>query len=172
MLKRFIVFIACWLSPLAAQSPMTIVATVDGVNIYEAELNIQSQMVQIRKQEYDAKLKALQNLISKRVLAQAAAKKGMTPEQYLAEVESSIPEPTDDELRGFYLARRDQYPRQPFEKVREDVRKALRAVQVRIADTATQEQLLDQAKIQILLKAPRQRTEVGTAPEEARRRHR
>src|SRR5580765_3207294 len=56
------------------------VAIVDGQTIYEDDLlpSIQGQLMPLRKQEYDIKKKALDDVIQQKLLDAAAKKKGMT----------------------------------------------------------------------------------------------
>lgn len=121
-------------------------------------------MASLAKQEYEIKLRAVQTAIGRKVVEMAAKEKGLPVDQYIIlEVDAKIPEPSDSELQGFYLAKRDQY-REPFERVRDQVRQAFRDAKVQLARQALADRLLGSAAIRILLRAPRTSVEFSTAP--------
>jgi len=81
------------------------VATVDGQAITEDDLAplVQGQLRPLRDQEYQIKKKALESLISQKVLEAEAKKKGLTADKLLEqEVDSKIPEPRDVEINAVY----------------------------------------------------------------------
>src|SRR6266516_3769548 len=90
------------------------VATVDGRTIYEEDLaaSVQGQLLPLRNQEYEIKKKALDNLIEQKLLEAAAKKQGLTTEKLLVqEVDSKVPDPSDAEIEGYYLAQRERLNR-------------------------------------------------------------
>jgi protein-disulfide isomerase len=78
-------------------------------------------------------------------------------------VDAKIAEPSDQEIQGFYLARRDQY-REPLERVRDQVRQAARDAKIQQARQALADRLLASAAIKILLRAPRTSVDAGSGP--------
>jgi len=162
MLRLAVLFAAC--SALAQQPAPGVLAIVNGVEIRESDLNLQAQLASLAKQEYEIKLRAVQTAIGRKVIEQAAQEKGLTVDQFIRlEVDAKIPEPSDAELQGFYLARRDQY-REPFERVRDQVRQAVRDAKIQQTRQALADRLLAGAAIKILLRAPRTNVDVGAAP--------
>src|ERR1700757_449916 len=90
------------------------VATVDGQTIYDEDLvaSVQGQLLPLRNQEYEIKKKALDNLIEQKLLEAAAKKQGLTTEKLLVqEVDSKVPDPSDAEIEGYYLAQREKMNR-------------------------------------------------------------
>jgi len=76
------------------------VATVGDQVLYPEDYlpQIQAQLNDLRKQEYELKLKSLENAINKRLLKAEAQKRGMTEEEFLKkEVDSKVAEPTQEE---------------------------------------------------------------------------
>jgi predicted DsbA family dithiol-disulfide isomerase len=137
---------------------------VNGAEIRESDLPIQAQLASLAKQEYDVKIRAVQTAIGRKVLELAAKAKGVTVDQFVAqEVDAKIPEPSEGELQGFYVAQREQF-RQPFESVRERVRQAYREAKIQMLRQALAERLLGAAEIHILLRAPRTAIDIGSAP--------
>ena len=138
-----------------------IVAIVNGAAISEQDLDGQFELQQ---QIYEFKTTSLQRLISTKLLELAAKKSGLSVDEFLrSEVDAKIAPPSDGELHGFYIAQPDRY-QAPFEGVREMVARDFHDVQVQRARKEYLESLRDDAKIAILLDAPRVNVSVGDAP--------
>jgi protein-disulfide isomerase len=135
------------------------VATINGQTIYESDLlpSVEGQLLPLRNQEYEIKRKALDTVIDQKVLEAAAKKKGLTTEQLLAqEVDAKIPQPSDDELEGYYLGLR---LKSPFAEVKTKLRESLRQVKIQQARQDYLKALRSDSKVMVLLSAPR--VEVG-----------
>src|SRR5262245_25018225 len=103
------------------------VANVGGQPIYEEDLipMMQSQMFQVRKQEYQIKSNAVENLIRERLLESEAKARGLTVAALLEqEVNSKIAAPSDAEVEAVYLAQKDRINR-PLDQVKTQLRQAL-----------------------------------------------
>ncbi len=77
------------------------VAEIGSEAIYERDYlpQIQSQVYKIRAQEYELKLKALEDAIGRRLLRAEAAKRGISEEELLRrEADSKVPEPSDAQV--------------------------------------------------------------------------
>src|SRR5437899_905530 len=98
-------------SPAGASSQSnTPVAIVGGQTIGEDELLrlVQGQMRQLRSQEYEAKRRALDELINQRLTETEAEKRGLTAEEFLRqEVDAKLADPSDAELEAFYFGQRN-----------------------------------------------------------------
>ena len=82
-----------WPNVVAQTREQKPVATVGGEALYEEDFlpQIQGQVYKIRKQEYDLKRKALEDVINKKLMRAAAQKQGITEEEWLRrEVDSSV----------------------------------------------------------------------------------
>src|SRR6266481_6761436 len=80
-------------------------ATVDGQAVTDEDLApyVQSQLRPLREQEYQIKKKALDTLITQRILEAEAKKKGLTTDKLLEqEVDAKVAEPNDVELNAVY----------------------------------------------------------------------
>jgi len=131
------------------------VATVDGQTIYEEDLlpSIQGQLMPLRKQEYDIKKKALDDLIRQKLLDTAAKKKGITTDQLLAqEVDSKVSEPSDAEVEGFYLATRST---RPLSEVQPQIKQALKQAKIQQARDRYMKSLRDGSNVVVELSGPR-----------------
>src|SRR2546427_298589 len=86
------------------------VAIIDGKPVLASELTAasQGQILNLRKQEYDIKRRALDGLVEQRLLETEAARLGTTVTQLQKEMDNKVGEPTDAEVEAFYLARPDQ----------------------------------------------------------------
>ena len=100
-------WLAAGLLPHAAAQTLTRssdekpIAVIGEESIYERDYlpQIQGQVYKIRTQEYELKLKALENAINQRLLRVEAEKRGISEEELLQqEVDSKVPEPSTAEV--------------------------------------------------------------------------
>ena len=132
-------------------------ATVDGQPITEDDLlpQIQGQLRPLRDQEYQIKKKALDSLITQRVLDGEAIKKGLTTDKLLEqEVDAKVPEPTDVELNAIYAMQREQL-KLTFEEAKLQIQQGLKRAKIQQARQEYSTRLREQAKIAVLLSPPR-----------------
>jgi protein-disulfide isomerase len=96
-----------WIAPAAAQETAAPapkekpVAVMGGEVLYEKDYlpPIQGEVQKIRMQEYDLRLRALEDAVNKRLLKAEAAKKGVSEEEWLrTEIDSKVEPPTQDEI--------------------------------------------------------------------------
>jgi len=133
------------------------VATVDGQAITEDDLApfVQGQLRPLRDQEYQIKKKALDNLISQKVLDAEAKKRGLTADKLLEqEVDSKMPEPTDAEINAVYAVQKDQINR-PLEEVKPQLQQNLKRAKIQIVRQEYSARLREQAKVAVLLSPPK-----------------
>lgn len=144
----------------AQQSPAppasNTVALVDGQAITAQELEplAEAQVRQLRNQEYEVRRRALDDLVTQKVLDAAARKRGLTADQLLkAEVDGKFTPPTDAEVEAFYLGQRDRLNR-PFEDVKSQLRQRLTQYRLQQARRDYLGKLRQQADVTILLRPP------------------
>jgi protein-disulfide isomerase len=143
----------------AEGSPM--VAIVSGSPIFQDDLDSQFDLQQ---QIFEIKTNVLQRMISDKLLEMAAGKRGLSVENYLHnEIDAKIAAPSDGELHGFYLAQRDHYQK-PFESVRDEVIRDLHDLEVQQARKDFAEKLRAEARVVVLLEAPRVSIDAGDSP--------
>ena len=143
-------------------------AAVAGQPIYEEDLLplIGNQLQQLQSQEFELKSRALDILISQRVLQMEADKKGTTLEKLVAEqVDSKVPEPTEGEVEAFYLAQRDHLSR-PYEEVKDQLRDGLKQTKLQQARQNYAKSMRLSADVAIVFSPAR--TEVGFDPARVR----
>jgi len=144
-------------TPTTAAAASATLATIDGQAITEAELAplVEGQLRSVRDQEYQVKRKALDSLISQKILEAEAKKKGVTTDKLLEqEVDAKIPEGTDVELRALYAVQRDQLGK-PFEEAKVQLQTTLRMARIQQGRQEYSGHLRDQAKVAVLLSPPR-----------------
>jgi protein-disulfide isomerase len=133
------------------------VARIGPDAIYESDLlpQVGGQVIQLRNQEYELKMKALTSLIGQRVLAAAAKLEGVSEEAYLEEkVDRKAAPPSPGEIEAFYLAQKDRINR-PLEEIRPQVEQALVQARRQQARQEFMEQLLRSPGVSILLSRPK-----------------
>ena len=142
---------------VTAQNPPRPIATVNGQPIYEDELMplAGASLLELRNQEYKLKSDALDKLVLNKLIETEAKKKGLTSEELFArEVDSKIPEPSDDEAKGFYLAGKDATTL-PFDQIKSQVKNLLKATEIRQAREKYADSLRAKAEVIVLLRPPK-----------------
>jgi protein-disulfide isomerase len=166
------VFLVCLCLPAICLAQSTVparnaqpLATVDGQPITEDDLapSVQSQLRPLHDQEYQIKKKALDNLITQKILEAEAKKKGLTTDKLLEqEVDSKVPEPADAELSAVYTVQREQLNR-PFEEVKTQLQQNLKRARIQQAKQEYMAKLRQRANVTILLGPPRAQVAVDPA---------
>src|SRR5215471_13777932 len=141
---------------LSAQDSQKPLATVAGQPIYEQELMSVAGpgLLDLRKQEYKLKSDALDKVIRKKLIEVEAKKRGLSTEELLKqEVDSKIPEPSDDEAKGYYLAVKNQTTL-PFDQVKSQVKQLLTNAEIGKAREKYADSLRDKTAVSVLLRPP------------------
>jgi protein-disulfide isomerase len=143
-------------SPAPAKSAPPL-ATVDGQPVTDDDLApyVVGQLRPLREQEYQIKKKALDTLISQKLVDAEAKKKGVTTEKlYEQEADAKVPEPTDAELNAIYAVQKEQLNR-PFEEVKPQLAQTLKRAKIQQARQEYSTHLREQGKVSVLLSPPR-----------------
>lgn len=140
----------------AGQTAREPIAVVEGQPIYEQDLMpVAGQgLFDLRNQEYKLKSEALDTLIRKKLLEAEAKKKGLTTEELLKqEVDSRIPEPSDEKAEGYFLAAQN-HATLSFETLKPQVKQFIRNAQIEAARKKYEDSLRAKADFSILLRPP------------------
>jgi protein-disulfide isomerase len=141
-------------APDASQKP---IAEIAGKPIYEQDIASQTQgrLIQLQHQEYEIKKQALDSYVEDELLANEAKAQGLTTEALLKrEVDSKIPQPTDDAVRAYFVAQPNLQGR-PFDAIKEQLRHALRQALIGRARNDYIASLRSKADVQVFLEPPR-----------------
>ncbi|HTJ87593.1 MAG TPA: SurA N-terminal domain-containing protein, partial [Terriglobales bacterium] len=141
-----------------AVKPKQPVATVDGQPISEEELasSVEGQLQPLRTQEYEIKRKALDSLIEQKMLENAAKAKRITAEQLLhQEVDAKAKDPSDDEIKGFYLAQAARLNRPLDDALRTQLRSSIKNAQLQQLRQDYVKSLRSGSNVVVLLSPPR-----------------
>ncbi len=140
---------------------------VAGKPIFEQDLFAVAgtQLHQIYDQEYDLKRRALDTVVAQRVVENEAAKRGIPLQDLLKEIDSQVPEPSEAELKAYYLGQRDQI-KQSYEEVKLQLKQAWMQTSIQEARRAYVHKLSDAANVVVLLSPPK--TEVPQNPQRLR----
>ncbi len=142
-------------------------ATVDGQAITEEDLlpQVEGQLRPLRDQEYQIKKKALDTLITQRIVDMEAKKKGISADKlYEQEVDAKIAEPTDVELKAIYAVQKEQ--NRSFEEMKAQIQQNLKRARIQQARQEYSAHLREQAKVSVMLNPPR--VEVAVDPARVR----
>ncbi|HKP67189.1 MAG TPA: DsbA family protein, partial [Casimicrobiaceae bacterium] len=110
-------------------------------------------MLNLRKQEYDIKRRALDALLEQKLLEAEATQRGMTVVQLQKDLDSKIGDPTDAEAEAFFLARQEQGRR--FEDVRDQMRSLLKGAKRTAARESFMDTLRKRHTVDVMFDAPR-----------------
>ncbi|MCH7978567.1 MAG: thioredoxin domain-containing protein [Acidobacteria bacterium] len=157
-----------WQSAAAQTGEQKPVATVGGEALYEEDFlpQIQGQVYKIRKQEYDLKRKALEDVINKKLMRAEAQKQGITEQEWLRqEVDSKVPDPTNAEVEQTYVNQMARINR-PINMVIDQIRQQLKQANLVQAREEFFRGLRERAGVKIYLQPPR--IEVGYDPARVR----
>ena len=145
-------------------------ATVDGQPITEEDLlpQVEGPLRPLRDQEYQIKKKALDTLITQRIVDMEAKKKGVSADKlYEQEVDAKVAEPTDVELKAIYAVQKEQDRQdRPFEEAKPQLAQTLKRIRIQQARQEYSAHLREQAKVSVMLNPPR--VEVAVDPARVR----
>jgi protein-disulfide isomerase len=160
-MEKFVFFICAGLfvaAPLVllGQNSQQPIATVEGQPIYEQDLMSVAgpKLLDLRKQEYQLKRDALDYLIRRKLVDAEAKKKGLTVDElFKQEVDSKIPEPSDAEAKGYYLAARNSSTLS-FEELKPQLKQLMRNAEIEQGRQKYADSLRAKVDVAILLQPP------------------
>jgi protein-disulfide isomerase len=132
------------------------ISTIEGQPIYEQDLMSVAgpKLLDLRKQEYQVKRDALDSLIRRRLVEAEAKKKGWTVDELLKqEVDSKIPEPSDAEAKGYFLAARNSNTLS-FEELKPQLKQIVRTAEIEQAREKYANSLRASVNVAVLLQPP------------------
>ena len=139
-------------------------AILDGEPITDADLDIESKLLELRQQAYQARLEGLDKLISRRIVEKEASKRGITgPELLRNEVNDKIANPTHEEIEEFYRKQKNRINK-PLEEIRQQIGVFLRNQRLTEARNEFVEGLKKDSEIRLFLTPPRVPVTVGDSP--------
>jgi protein-disulfide isomerase len=146
-------------SVLGAQTnpPREPVARIGDQPIYDEELlpSITGQLWQLKNQEYDLKIKALESLLNQRTLQAAAKSKGLSNDAFLEQtVDRNVPAPSAAEVEAYYFAQKDRI-NQPLNEIRPQLERALVQAKRQQARQEYIDQLRKSSGVVVLLHRPK-----------------
>jgi protein-disulfide isomerase len=132
------------------------IAVMDGAVIYDEDLApaVAAQLRQLRMQEFELKNKALEALITRRLLEAEAKKRAVSVEEFVEqEIDSKVGEPNDAAVEAFYLAQQDRINGR-LDEVRPQVIQALKQARIQQARQAYLVALREKAQLAVFLRPP------------------
>ena len=136
---------------------VAVVATVGGEPITASQLAAESAgaLQKVQKQIYDIQKQTLNQMIDDKLVSEAAAREGMTPQAYLVrEVDGKVEAPSDKDIEAFYEQRKNQI-RQPFDQIKGRIADHLKMTAQKQARDQLMNKLRKAASVQVFLEPPR-----------------
>lgn len=143
-----------------------VAATAGGVSISMEELNqaAKSQLQKVETEIYQVKKRTLDGLIEEKLIEEAAKKKGLSSEKFLAEeIDAKVTAPTDEEIKALYESSKDKLGK-PFEEVRGQITDYLKQNRKMRARADLMASLRQGADVKINLEPPRVTIDTKDAP--------
>jgi protein-disulfide isomerase len=140
--------------PAPAAGP---VARIAGEAIYDQDLTplISGQLLQLRTQEYDLKVSAIEFLASQRLLEAEAKSKGLTTDALMEQtVYKNLAAPAAAEIEAYYLAQKESIKR-PLAEVRPQVEQAFIQARRQQAKLEYLDELRKKSNVAILMQRPK-----------------
>ena len=153
------------MSAAQTEPPPQPIARISGETIYEQDLaaSIGGQLLQLKNQEYDLKIKALEALFNQRLLEREAKAAGLSSDGYLEQmVDRTLPPLSAGEIEAYYLAQKDRLNR-PLKDVRAQVEQSLVQARRQQARQDFLDRLRQKAEVSILLSRPKVEVTVDPA---------
>jgi len=147
----------------AAQSDSGVVAEVGGEKVTMAELEQEesSKLLSAHYQYYQIEIKALDELIDKKLIEQKAKSEHLTVDQLAdRDIKPMVKEPTEDQMEVYYEGLDTD---QPFEVVRGKILEKIRELRMEKARAAYARTLRTQTTVYVTLAPPRVDVGVETA---------
>jgi len=139
-------------------------AMIDGEPVTDADLDIESKLMELRQEAYQARLEGLGKLIARRILEKEASKHGISESELLErEVDAKVAEPTDAEIKEFYEKQKSRINK-PLENIRAQIVTFLKNQRLTEARNEYVDRLKKDSKIQVLLTPPRVTVHAGDSP--------
>lgn len=139
----------------AAQEDSSVVAEVGGVKVTMAELEQEesAKLLSAHYQYYQVEIKALDELIDKKLIEQKAKSEHLTVDQLVdRDIKPLVKDPTDDQMEVYYEGLDTD---QPFEMVRGKILEKLRQMRMEKARAAYARTLRTESTVYVTLAPPR-----------------
>ena len=139
----------------APQAGSAVVAQIDGEAITEADLDraVGMQLDRLNQQVYELRQQGLDRLVSQRLLAREAARRGMSVEDLLsAEVGTKVAPVTPQQVDEFYEANKARMPDRP--DIKDQVKRFLEQQRTEEAATTYVDSLRKKANVVVTLAPP------------------
>jgi len=156
---KIVTAIVAFAPVLGAQTkpPREPIARIGDQAIYDDDLlpSIGGQLWQLRSQEYELKIKALENLLNQRLLENEAKSQGLSTDALLEQtVDRNLPPLSASEIEAYYLAQKSSLNR-PFDEVRPQVERSLAQARRQQARQEYIDRLRQRSDVAILLNRPK-----------------
>lgn len=133
-------------------------ARIGGTQISVAEVDKKAAgtLARIEFERYEARRQALDEMVSERLVDEAARAKGITRDALLkAEIEDKVPVPTEQEVRATYEQHKAQLGGTTYEQIQDRIRASIRQQALAARVQEFHEALKKDTPVTILLEEPR-----------------
>ncbi len=157
-----------WARSASSDATPQEIARINGQPLYESDLppEVIGELQSIRNQEYQLQFQAIRDAALNRLLGEEAKRRNVSVDELIRlEADGKVAEPSEAELKAYYEAQKERLGK-PFTEVMDTIRQSLRKPRLDAARQQYYRSVLDAAKVEILVDAPR--VEVAGDPARAR----
>lgn len=157
-----------WARSASSDAARREIARVNGQPMFESDLppEVIGELHSLRNQQYQLQFQAIRDAALNRLLGEEAKRRNVGVDELIRlEADAKVAEPTEAELKAYYEAQKERLDK-PFSEVVDTIRQSLRKPRLDAARQQYYRSVLDAAKVEILVDAPR----VEVAGDAARRR--
>jgi predicted DsbA family dithiol-disulfide isomerase len=143
-----------------AQNDSSVVAEVGGVKVTMADLEQEesAKLLAAHYQYYQIEIKALDELINKKLLEQKARKENLTVEQLIdRDIKPNVKDPSDDQMQVYYEGLDTD---QPYEVVRGKILEKIRQLRLEKAISAYANNLRNETTVFVTLAPPQANVDI------------
>src|SRR5262245_12452464 len=145
-------------NPAPSPPPEGTVAEVDGTPITAAELEerVGNRLARIRQEEYETRKQALDEIITDRLLAAEAKRRGLSvPDLLRDEVDNQLKEPDPSLVKSLYEQNKARFASVPEEKALANIRELLKSRDRTSKKAELSSTLRAKSTVRVTLEAPR-----------------
>jgi protein-disulfide isomerase len=154
----------CVRSPVAENQSRPVAGMIGTQPVYEDELTpfIKTELEELKRQEYNLKMRAFDRLVEDRLLAKEAEWRKVTVDALLqAEVDAKAGEASEQEIRAYYEGQK-QALGMPLDQVKPQIVQLLKQARRNYARQSYITMLRNRAPVGVLLKMPRIEVAIDT----------
>lgn len=146
-----------WARSASSDAARQEIARINGQPLFESDLppEVIGELHSLRNQQYQLQFQAIRDAALNRLLGEEAKRRNVSVDELIrVETDAKVAEPSEAELTAYYEAQKERLGK-PLGEVMDTIRQSLRKPRQDAARQQYYRSVLDAAKVEILVDAPR-----------------